>query len=75
MRIHNAGVQLYSSNKPLVPKVELTEKKRDVKKEKKDFWLGKKSMKERKKELLKKKTFLDKKTVKYLEDLGLLKDK
>lgn len=74
---HNAGIQLYGSSKPRVPKIEKTETKWNKKKEKRDFWdgwYGKKSMKERKEMLLKKKKFLDAKTFKYLDDIGLLKD-
>jgi len=56
---HNAGIQMHGSRKPLnqVQPVQQTKKP---------------MMKERLKKLLAKKNFLDKKTVKWLENQGLI---
>ena len=59
---YNAGIQLHGSRKPIIPIVQQmpnVHKKKPL-------------MKEKLKRLLAKKDFLDKKTVKWLENQGLI---
>jgi hypothetical protein len=60
---HDAGIQLYGRNKPLIPPVQPVQSIGDKKQ---------KTMSERKKKLLLKKEFLDKKTIEYLKRVGLI---
>lgn len=71
---YSAGIQLHGRNKPL-KKVEKVKKDWDTKKDIREFMSGKKTMKERKELLLKKKQFLDRKTYEYLEDIGVINKK
>ena len=56
---HNAGIQMHGSRKPLNNVQPIQQKNKHM-------------MKERLKKLLSKKNFLDKRTVKWLENQGLI---
>lgn len=71
---YNAGIQLYGRNKPLVPPVHNVPNLND----KKDRWDRPKNMKQRKEKLLKQikhNRNVDKRTLEFLEKIGLINTK